>query len=695
MKQTFTKTYSALAFVLLTFAVAAQKTDKPAKDTTHKIATQNLEDVVITAQYAPNPTDKSTYKIKIIDAEKIQSLAAVNLKDALSNELNIRFSQDQVLGSSMSVQGLSGQNVKILIDGVAMIGRQNGNLDLSQINMSNVERIEVVEGPLSVNYGTNALAGVINIITKKPKKNSIGALANTYYETNNTYNAGIGLSARRKSHGLLVNLNRNYFNGWNQGEAYYFLPKKTLADTNRFKAWKPKEQIFGDAQYSFEKGKFSLNYRTAYFDETVYNRGMPLKPYYEAAFDDYYKTKRFDNTLATNIKFKNFKSYNNTFAYNYYRRDKNTYYKNLTDLSEQMASDLSLQDTSVFTQWMARGSFISGKPFQTYEDTVFKKNYFNYEVGYDLNYSSAFGQRIKDKTQFIGDYAAFASAEIQPVKDFIIRPGLRYAYNTVYASPLIPSLNVKYSTNNWAFRASYAKGFRAPDLKELYFEFVDINHNILGNTELKAEQSNNYNVSIKFSDKKKNPFTTDLSAFYNDIHNLITLALVSGTQYSYVNIGKFTSYGANINTTYAYRKLSLSAGASMTARYNDLSAEYSSVDKFSYTPEARASAQYKIEEWNSSINIFYKYNGKLPGFMVDGSGNISQSYIQGFHMLDANVNKQLFKNRFTISAGVKNLLNVNNVRSTLAGGVHTTSSNSTPIAMGRTYFLKLSYVFEK
>jgi len=665
-------------------------------DTSKLNKTQNLEDVVVTAQYQPNTIDKSTYKIKVIDAEKVQALAAVNLKDALSNELNIRFSQDPVLGSSMSLQGLSGQNVKILIDGVPMIGRQNGNLDLSQINMNNIERIEIVEGPLSVNYGTNALAGVINIITKKTKPNTIRVNTNAYYETNNNYNAGLGFTARKKSHGFSLNLNRNYFNGWNLNDKYYLVPEKTLADTNRFKNWKPKEQYFGDFQYNFEINKFKLNYRAAYFNELIVNRGFPQKPYYESAFDDYYKTQRVDNTLATNIKFKNYKSYNNTFGYNYFRRDKTTYYKNLTDLSEQISPDASLQDTAIFNQFMARGSFVSSKPYQTWNDTVAKTNRFNYELGYDLNYNTAFGKRIKNKTQVIGDYAVFVSSEIQPIKNFVIRPGLRYAYNTAYTSPLIPSLNLKYNTDKWTFRASYAKGFRAPDLKELYFEFVDINHNILGNTELKAEQSDNYNLNIKFTTKKeKHEFSADISGFYNDINNLITLALVSGTQYSYVNIGKFKSYGSSLNLNYTYKKLIISGGTSLIARYNDLSEVYSSVHKYSYTPEIRGSVQYKIEKWKTSLNCFYKHTGKLPGYQQDSEGNISQSYVNSFNMLDANINKQFFKNKLTISLGAKNIFNVNNVRASLAGGVHAGNSSSTPIAMGRTYFIKLQYVFEK
>ena len=72
-----------------------------------------LNEVVVTAQYAPNSPEKAVHKIKIIDSKKIEAMGAVNLKDVLSNELNIRLSQDNVLGSSMSLQGISGQNVKI------------------------------------------------------------------------------------------------------------------------------------------------------------------------------------------------------------------------------------------------------------------------------------------------------------------------------------------------------------------------------------------------------------------------------------------------------------------------------------------------------------------------------------------------------------------------------------------------------
>src|SRR5262245_27352752 len=81
----------------------------------------SINEVVITGQYAPSSAERAVQKIKIIDRKKITDMSAQNLRDVLTNELNIRLAQDNILGSSVNVQGIGGQNVKILIDGVPMI----------------------------------------------------------------------------------------------------------------------------------------------------------------------------------------------------------------------------------------------------------------------------------------------------------------------------------------------------------------------------------------------------------------------------------------------------------------------------------------------------------------------------------------------------------------------------------------------
>jgi outer membrane receptor for ferrienterochelin and colicins len=115
-----------------------------------------VDEVVVTGQYKAIKADKSIYKVDVINNTQIKSKAANNLAELLSTELNLRTSMDASLGTNISIQGLSGEHVKILVDGIPVIGRQSGILDLSQVVLSNVDHIEIVEGPMSVIYGSNA-----------------------------------------------------------------------------------------------------------------------------------------------------------------------------------------------------------------------------------------------------------------------------------------------------------------------------------------------------------------------------------------------------------------------------------------------------------------------------------------------------------------------------------------------------------
>lgn len=148
----------------------------------------NLNEVVVTGEYNLTTSDKSVYNIRVIDAKEIEAKQSSSLADLLNTQLNIRLSEDNILGTGLSINGLNGQNIKILIDGVPVIGRENGNIDLSQILLSTVERIELIEGPMSSMYGTDAIGGLINIITKQSSKNRTEGNANALYESDGRYN---------------------------------------------------------------------------------------------------------------------------------------------------------------------------------------------------------------------------------------------------------------------------------------------------------------------------------------------------------------------------------------------------------------------------------------------------------------------------------------------------------------------------
>lgn len=660
-----------------------------------KTLNKELEEIVVTAQYTAGSPDKAVHKIRIIDSKTIEQRGATNLKDLFQQEMNIRISQDNILGTGMTIGGVSGENIKILIDGVPMTGRLGGNIDLSQINLSNVERIEIVEGPLSVNYGTNALGGVINIIMKKTQYERLDYGVNTYYESTGQYNADANIGYKFGKNLISLTGQRNYFDGWSQNDKFFKFPKEHLADSSRYNEWKPKEQYMGGVHYHRNMKTFQLHLVSNFFDEKVTNKGLPRAPYNETAFDDYYHTLRFSNTANLSGMIGKDKKVNIMVAYNDYHRTKNTFFKDLTTLEESMSLNAGDQDTSRFELISSRGSFSTTKD----------STKINYEIGYDFNIDNGYGQRVKNKFQQIGDYALYASAEYTPLRKIsdtkfqllTIRPGLRYAYNTAYNAPLVPSINVLYKPKERiALRASYAKGFRAPSIKELYFEFIDINHNILGNPDLKAETSDNFQLSGSYSlNAGRKFFRIEPSFYYNDIKNLITLSYIAPPNLnSYVNIGRYLSKGMSLNTSFGEQELMFTLGGNIYWLHSETENEDGMSTMHGYTPEGLASAKYQFIKTKTNVALYYKYTGKMMMYHFDENGDVQINWMGDYHTMDVTVSQPLFKRQVVLAFGVKNLLNVKYIG--LSGnshashtGSHSAHSTTMPVNWGRSFFVNI------
>lgn len=629
----------------------------------------NLGEVVVTGQYDINTSDKSVYSILVIDREAIQSMAAQDLGEVLAKQLNCRIEQDNILGSSVSINGLSGQHVKILVDGISLIGRENGNVDLNQINMSNVERIEVIEGPMSVSYGTDAIGGVVNVVTRKSSSYPFQADVNLYYESSGTYNGDGALMWRINNTSLLVSGGRYFFDGFHQ------------SDTSRYMQWKPRQQYFAAINYNYTFKSFQLNVKSDFLDQTIQNKGNPVvTPYQAYAFDDYYLTRRWNSVLNAEWRFKNNAKFQISNGYSYYRHIRNTYRMDMVNLEEVLLTSAGSQDTAVFNNWSVRGTYSQSLPNRK----------LNYQAGYDVNLETGSGQKLAEGTQHINDYALFGSLEYQAMKQFFIRPGVRFSYNSRYGAPFTPSLNLKYDFNvNYSLRASYAHGFRAPSLKELDLYFVDVNHNVRGNPELEAESSDNFTLSLATSNTYVSlSIRTDVTVFYNHVNNIITLALVEPvTQlYTYINIDRYKTTGGSFSATFSTGRITYTTGFSLTGLYNSVSDSFD-IDQFSMTPEFLNNFLLTFPKAGMEGAVFFKSTGSTPGYALDTDGTVYQTFIGPYSMIDLSLTKAAFKKHVSFSIGVKNLLNVVNIQSTSTGSsVHSSGNESMPYATGRFFF---------
>ena len=641
----------------------------------------NVDEVIVTAQIKPIFKSEAIQKVKLITRKDIDLQAANNLKELLDKEMNMRLSYDNILGSSVSIQGISGQNVKILIDGVPVIGRLNGNIDLSQINLNNINRVEIIEGPLSVDFGTDALAGTINLITDKKIDDKFSSSYNLFYESVGNYNADLSLSYNISKHSFYFDFGRKYFDGWSKNEEFSLFPKSQIADTNRFKSWNPKEQYFGRLQYKLKQKNHDIRLFYDSYYEKITNLGYPRLPYYETAFDDYYYTRRNNLGLDVKFNFSDKENFNFLSSFNHYNRRKNTYFNDLTTLDQILTDNDSDQDTSVFNLLMNKLVFSS-----------YKSEKIQYQLGFDSKIEYATGERINKDERTLGDHAIFLSTKWSPLNYFSLKPALRLSYNSKFEVPVIPSLNMILKKNQYSLRFSYAKGFRSPSLKELFFEFVDINHNIIGNRNLEPENSDNFQINLDYEERFKD-YKVELGTrlFYNDISNLITLAQSpSSSEYTYFNLGLYKTKGISANLNLSTEKLNFSLSAGNIGRYNDLSEE-SNVVKYSYSTSCNSSINYTFKKYYTTASIYFNYVGKLPVFYKDNNEEIIESEIESYQIFDFVLKKSFSSGKINLSFGVKNLFDVQDIFSFSSSDAHSSSSNRQSIAYGRTFFTSLNF----
>lgn len=648
------------------------------KDTvTYELATKyiGVEEIVVTGQNKPISIDKSIYSIKLIGKVKIELQASNNLAELLNNELNVQINNDPSTGSSVKLQGISGENVKILVDGVPVIGRMDGNIDLSQINLDEVDHIEIVEGPMSVMYGSNALAGVINIITKENKYAKIKAGVDTYYESVGTYNVNGNLYLNGKTSSVGLNFGRNFFQGYS--------PDKN----SRSLQWKPKEQYKAGLYYTYKKNSLKIKFKTDGFREHLLNRNNPSPPYYNSGHDIWFYTIRLNNSLQTNYEFNKFSNFNLLLSYAYYNRKKKKYLKDLTTLETILSPNPSDHDTTLFNAYIGRGVYNFNNPDKD----------ISYQLGFDLNTETAHGKRIKDHDQVIGDYAGFVSLQWDLNNNITVQPAVRASYNTKYNAPVTPSINLKYQLNKTSLRLSYSRGFRAPSLKELYLYFYDSNHQIEGNDQLKAENSHNYNIAVTHKNKgAKSPMEFRLTGFYNHINDKITLVQAdvdNSLHYRNENIGEFESVGGTFSFQFKPKTfIDFNAGISETGiRDNSFNS-----DDFNFSTNVNASLTVKMFKNTTAFSVFYKYIGRYPQYYY-GTGNVIElGHINDYHNMDITLSKKFLKNTLTLSTGIKNLfdnVNINGVGSG-GGGAHS-SGSAKLVGWGRTFFMGVKYNYHK
>ncbi len=665
-----------------------------------KSAPNALQEVVIAGQYRPVSAEKSLYNVKVLDRERIRSRGAVSLGDLMMNELNARVMSDNVLGNTLILQGISGQNVKVLLDGVPVVGSAGDEFDLGLFNLNNTERVEIVEGPLSVQYGTNALAGTINIVSRDLDAGKFQAGINTYYESARQYNLDVNTGIRAGSYKLRLNLGRNQFTGYSSpgnraGRPY----------DNRSLNWNPKEQYFGNFRISRMLGTINAGLMHNQLHEDNHSKGAPDPGTQLLTASDYdYISNRWNTVLYANGKLGDHSYIDFLNSYQYFNRDSRTYLTNVHDESRNFLGNSNTR----FLSWIFRGS---------YSNSDAGKGHMGYQAGYEINLNNSTGDRVAESAGKINDAGIYGSWQIMLMNKLEIQPALRYAWNNKYDPkdinflnsrlPVIPSLNVRFVPGpHLTFRASYAKGFRAPSLRELFYDFKNANHFIIGNEALLPEIADNYMVSARYQwAGGKSLFSISPFAYINLIDNKIELVQLDRSTLppewqninvarTYANIPDFRTRGVTLSLGYSYDnnfRAQLGGGLLQRSGSNSLGRYFNSY-------EANTTLAYSVKKIGR-FSLFYKYNGPLAQFSLKEDGSLSDKTLQACHLMDLSLTRGFDAGRYLFTAGIKNIFNVTDVLQTGEGSdslvPRADSKTALPVAWGRSVFIKASYLISK
>lgn len=474
-----------------------------------------LNQIVVTGTRTPKLLKDVPIVTRVISDLDIKRVDATNIGDLLETELpGIEFSYSMNQQTSLNMSGFGGNSVLFLVDGERLAGETLDNVDYSRLNMDNVQRIEIVKGATSSLYGSNAVGGVVNIISRESQE-PWSVNVNGRYGAHNEqrYGGSVGFNAGR-------------FNSMTNVQY-------TSIDAIDLSKGTDNEEV-GD--YSMIYGNSTLNIK----ERLIYTPIDNLK--FTARAGYFFRERNSSESQKDR-----YRSFTGGLKGNYNITDKDdlevAYSFDQYDKSDYLVfGDLDVRDYSNVQHTLRA----------LYNHTFADKHILT--VGGDYMHDYLMSYQFTDGGSYIQHTAdAFAQFDWNPHKKFNLIAGLRFDYfSEAKLSHLSPKLGLMYKLGNCSLRGSYAGGFKAPTLKEMYMNFYMGNiFMIYGNPDLKPESSHNFSLSAEYMKKNHNLTVT---GFYNIIDNRITTAWnqALGGQV-YTNMSRLQVAGVDANASGKYR----------------------------------------------------------------------------------------------------------------------------------------------
>lgn len=485
-------------------------------------------EIVVTGDRRSRPKSESPTRTEVIDRRYIEESGATTAAEVLGHHAGIEV-RSGIRGRSIFLLGLDPRHVLILVDGERVAGRTDGAFDMTRIKAAEIERIEIVKGPSSALYGSDALAGVINIIRRKVQS-PVVASAEMGHGSGRKYHFGSGGDSQASGSLALdgEKLSTSMVAGWRRSDGFDLTPftardaqalllAPLLADLQtdpillKQAGTSPGvSEVFVGNRATYRPSdswlwKASGTYR--HIQQDLLD-GAPPRQLIDRSNETH------DGSFAIGSEIKFGRTALLTTGYNYSR------FLDVLSQDQRGAEDLDrteVQDERVQEARLQWDYQIAGNQ--------------NLSVGSDFLFEELASPRLTEAYAFRQRPAVFAQHEWKlnlglPVT---LVPGARYEYDSWFGAQAAPKLAGRIEPGAGVLvRFGGGVGFRAPSFKEMFFDFVNagVGYRVIGNPELKPERSNGYTAGLEQTIGKSWFWSVDL--FYNSVSNLIDFQRVSG-----------------------------------------------------------------------------------------------------------------------------------------------------------------------
>ncbi len=583
-----------------------------------------LNPVVVTGSGHHQRLKNTATPVHVLSSQEIREQGITTLDGALTRMMPQVSMSPNSMGSFLRLNGLGNKYILILINGQKLTGDISNNVDLSRINMERVKRIEVLDGAASSLYGSDAIAGVINIITDEPTRQLVSASSNTRVSGHGVFTENVTLDIYKSGFGSYTSFSHDRANSYQNNDLEYVKGSETETQ--------PTIAPFFTGYRTYNVGQkftYSPNRHLALNAGVDFMHKITDRPNSRADITggtDYemrYRGLRWN--LGGIYKFTTSNSLQANFTVDRFR------YGKLYDVE---------------TKNYAIGDYAQSKKQKSMELQLkailglMKNSTTIFGADWRQDYLTATSGNI-DKDVYT--LAVFAQHEMKFLDVLTATVGLRLTQHETFKTHVSPKVTLMYAPGNFRFRGTYSAGFRAPGLDEIYYHYFSVNRGkpqiIFGNENLKPEKSNYFSLNAEY---RTNVIAVSVTGYINRINDMVvrkninvdetTLAMLQAEfpemtadqaskleRYSlYINSDKGDIKGVQVNVS-----ANIFSGFNLSASYVYTHARTKSDDEWtvlerSVRNAATVAANY-FHQWNNyglNVNLNARFQSKTyyPGY---------------------------------------------------------------------------------